>query len=129
MLPDAGGQRRRRASGASRSRAVAEEGAEVIGQGMDVDEELGAAGNPLALVEAQAAGGDQVVDVGMIDEGAAPGVEDAEHAEGGAQAAAGLAASSCRAWAEVAKSRSRPTAGWERIQARNGSGTVKVTRK
>lgn len=85
LLPEAGGQGLEEVGGVA-FQGLTKEGAVMISQGMDVDEELGAAGNPLALIEAQAAGGDQVVHVGMVDEGAAPGVEDAEHAQGGTQA-------------------------------------------
>ena len=81
LLPDPSGQGLEQV-GRIALEALTKEGAVVIGQGMDVDEELGTTGNPLALIEAQATGGNQVVDVGVIDEGAAPGVEEAEHAQG-----------------------------------------------
>jgi len=52
-----------------------------------VEEELLVAGaHPAASVGAQSAAGDEVMDVGMEDECAAPGVEDAQHAQLGAQA-------------------------------------------
>jgi hypothetical protein len=43
-------------------------------------------GDPGAAVGAQAAAGDEVMDVGMKDQGAAPGVEHAQHPELGAEA-------------------------------------------
>src|SRR5258708_4624891 len=50
-------------------------------QGFEGQKELGMAWNPLALIQAQAASGDQVMDVGMENESARPGVEDPEHAQ------------------------------------------------
>src|SRR5664279_156171 len=63
-----------------------EEGAAAVTQGFDRQEEAGAAGDPLALVQAQATTGDQIMHVGMIFEGARPRVEPPEQAEGGAEA-------------------------------------------
>jgi hypothetical protein len=63
-----------------------EEGATAIGQGAVVEQEVVFGGKPLAAVGTQAAAGHQVVNVGMEDEGAAPGVEHAQHAQLGAQA-------------------------------------------
>lgn len=65
---------------------LAEEGSAAVAQGFDGQEELGAGGLPAALVEAEAAAGDQAVDVGMIFEGAGPGVEDGQQTQGGAEA-------------------------------------------
>ena len=65
---------------------LAEERAAAITQGFDRQEEAGAAGDPLALVRAQAATGDQVMHVGMIFQRARPGVQHAQQAEGGAEA-------------------------------------------
>ena len=65
---------------------LTEESAEMVGQRGLGQEELLALGEPLALIGAQAAARDKIMDVRMIDEGAAPGVEQAEHAQGGAQA-------------------------------------------
>ncbi len=65
---------------------LVEEGAKMIGQRSFGEEELGAFGEPLALIWGEAAAGDEVVEVRMIDEGAAPGVEEGEHAEADAEA-------------------------------------------
>ena len=85
LLPDLGrevGQR----LGHLLLEGLAEERAAAITQGLDRQEEAGAAGDPLALVPAQAATGDQVVDVGMIFQRARPSVQHAQQAEGGAEA-------------------------------------------
>ena len=58
-----------------------EERAHVSPQGFMVKQELLAGGHPGASVQAEAATGNQVVDMGMEDEGAAPGVQDPEHAQ------------------------------------------------
>lgn len=63
-----------------------EECAAAITQGFDRQEEAGAAGDPLALVQAEAATGDQIMHVGMIFQRARPGVQHAQQAEGGAEA-------------------------------------------
>ena len=63
-----------------------EERAAAVAQGFDRQEEAGAAGDPLALVQAQAATGDQIMHVGVIFEGARPSVEYPEQAESGAEA-------------------------------------------
>jgi hypothetical protein len=63
-----------------------EEGAEVLSQGSFGEEELVAGGDPGALVGAEAAAGQQIMDVGMVDEGAGPGVEKTEQAQSGTQA-------------------------------------------
>jgi len=62
-----------------------EEGAAAQPQRYMVEEEL-FGGDPGAAVGAQAAAGDEVMNVGVEDQGAAPGVEDAQHAELGAEA-------------------------------------------
>ena len=84
LLPEASGQARHQV-GRGALQGAAKEGAVVIGQGMDVDEELSAAGDPVALIETQTAGGNQIVDVRVVDQRPAPGVEDAEHAQRGAE--------------------------------------------
>ena len=56
LLPNASGQGLEEV-GRVAFEGLTKEGAIVIGQGMNVDKELGATGNPLALIEAQAAGG------------------------------------------------------------------------
>ena len=57
-----------------------EDVAKAFAQGIVVEEELVAGADPAASIGAQAAAGDEVMDVGMEDEGAAPGVEHAQHA-------------------------------------------------
>src|SRR5438034_5548629 len=52
---------------------------EVVAQGIDRQEELFFGWHPLALIRAEAAAGDQVMKVRVINESPAPGVEDAEH--------------------------------------------------
>ena len=64
-----------------------EDGAKVIAQGLMVEEELFLRWHPQACVWAEAAAGNEIMDVGMKNERARPGVEDAEHAQLGAQAA------------------------------------------
>src|ERR1019366_8706939 len=68
------------------SEGFPEEGAAAITQGLDRQEEAGAAGDPLALVPAQAATRDQVMHVGMIFQCARPSVQHAQQAEGGPEA-------------------------------------------
>ena len=60
--------------------------AEALAQGLVMEKELVAGAYPAASVGAQSAGGDEVMDVGMEEEGAAPGVEDAQHTQLGAEA-------------------------------------------
>ena len=55
----------------------------VVTQGMNGQEEFSFGADPLALVLAQSSAGDQIMNMGVIDQGAAPGVEDAEHGQGG----------------------------------------------
>ena len=66
--------------------ALAEQGASVVAQGLDRHQELFAGGHPGALVPTQPAAGHQEVDVRMMDQGAAPGVQHAQHAQRGAEA-------------------------------------------
>ena len=68
------------------SQGLAEESSEMVGQGNLGQEEGLAFGIPLTLIGAQAAARDEIMDVGMIDESAAPGVEEAKHPQGGTQA-------------------------------------------
>jgi hypothetical protein len=65
---------------------LAEECASAVAEGLDGQEELGPGGLPMALVAAEAAAGNQAVDVRMICEGAGPGVEHGQQAESGAEA-------------------------------------------
>jgi hypothetical protein len=85
LLPHFGGQFREGLR-APLLEALAEEGASAIAEGFDRQEEPGAGSSPLALVQAQAAAGNQAMDVGMVFEGAGPGVEDGQQAQGGAEA-------------------------------------------
>lgn len=62
-----------------------EEGATVIAQGAMVQEEL-FGGDPVTAIGAEAAAGDEVMDVGMKDQSAAPSVAHAEHPQLGAEA-------------------------------------------
>ena len=55
--------------------------AETIPEGLVVEQERSARRHPAASVRAEAAAGDEVVHVRMIDQRAAPGVQHAEHAE------------------------------------------------
>ena len=56
-----------------------EERAQVGAQGFMVEQELVTCGHPTASVGTQAAARDEIMDVGMKDEGATPGVEHAQH--------------------------------------------------
>jgi hypothetical protein len=58
-----------------------EEGARVSAQGFMVEQKLLARRNPLASVQTKPAAGDQVMDVGMKNECARPGVQHAQHAQ------------------------------------------------
>ena len=58
-----------------------EKGATVIAQRSVMEEELGAGGHPLATVRAEAAGGNEIMDMGMENEGASPSVQDPKHAQ------------------------------------------------
>ena len=58
-----------------------EAGSHVSAQGLVVKQELLAGGDPLAAVPAEAAAGDEIMNVGMEDEGARPGVEHAQYSE------------------------------------------------
>lgn len=58
-----------------------EPGAKVETQHLDRQKEARAGGDPLSSIEAQAAAGHEVVNVRMIDEGARPGVEHAQHSQ------------------------------------------------
>ena len=64
-----------------------EEGAKVSAQGLDGQEELWAGADPLSAVRTEAAAGNEVMDVGVKDEGARPGVEHAQHAQLGSEQA------------------------------------------
>ena len=60
---------------------LGEKGADMSLERGQGEEELGAGVGPGAAIEGEAAAGDEVMDVGMEDEGAAPGVEDAEQGQ------------------------------------------------
>jgi len=64
-----------------------EERTDVGTQGFVVEEKLVARGHPTASIETQASPRNQIMDVGMKDEGATPGVEHAQHAQLRAQPA------------------------------------------
>jgi len=64
-----------------------EEGAAAIAQRLMVEEERFACRDPGASVQAETPARHQVMDVGMKDEGATPGVEDTQHAQLGSQPA------------------------------------------
>ena len=64
---------------------LGEEGAEAVGQGPEGQEELFAGADPSALIQGKAPAGNQVVNMGMEHQGAAPGVEHAEHSQLGSQ--------------------------------------------
>jgi hypothetical protein len=81
---------------------LAEESAKVGCQRLFRKEELWTAGHPLPLVQAQAAARDQVMEMGMEDEGAGPGVQNGEHAQLSTQAL-GMAARSWRAFELASK--------------------------
>jgi hypothetical protein len=85
LVPDSGGQLGQR-FGRLFLEGFAEEVAKVIAQRPVMKQELSAAGDPLALVQAQAPAGNQVMDVRVEDERARPCVQDAEHAQLSAQA-------------------------------------------
>src|SRR5437867_1531052 len=61
--------------------ALVKEMAEVVAEGKDRQQEFFFGGYPLALVEAQTAARRQIVNVGMINEGATPGVQDTQQAQ------------------------------------------------
>ncbi len=63
-----------------------EEGAKMQGQGFFGQEEFGTTGNPLALVQTQSAARDQVMDMWVEDQGARPGMKNAQHAQVRAEA-------------------------------------------
>jgi len=84
LFPDAAGQLVQGLGRASLE-GLTDQGAKSLGQGADVDQELRTGADPLTLIGAQAAAGDQIMDVWMIDEGAAPGMQHAQHAQGGAE--------------------------------------------
>jgi hypothetical protein len=65
---------------------VTELGAEDWGEGFNGQQKVLAGRAPAALVR-EAAAGDDVVDVGMIEQLAGPGVEHADHTEAGADEA------------------------------------------
>lgn len=85
LLPDLGREFRERL-GPGLLQGATEEGPAAVAEGFDRQEELGAGGSPLALVEAEAAAGHQAMDMGMIFEGAGPGMEHGQQPQGGAQA-------------------------------------------
>jgi len=55
--------------------------AEPVAQGEHRQQEVCPTGHPLASIRTEAAAGDEVVDVGVVDERASPGVKHAEHPE------------------------------------------------
>src|SRR5712692_7291927 len=65
---------------------IAKLGAEDPGERFDGEQEVGARGTP-AAVSSEAAAGDEVMEVGVIEELAGPGVEHADHTEAGADEA------------------------------------------
>src|SRR5712692_3595117 len=66
-------------------KGLVKEVAKMVAQGIDRQEEFSVGRQPLALIQAQSAAGRQVMNMGMINEGAAPGVEDTEQGEGAAE--------------------------------------------
>jgi hypothetical protein len=68
--------------------AVAEFGAVDAGQGVDVEEELGIGVFPLGAIQGNAATGDDDVQVVVIQQGLAPGMEDGGEADLGSQVVA-----------------------------------------
>jgi len=84
LFPDPGGNRRQRVGFLVMERR-SKESLEMIGQRSLVEEELVALGAPLSLIQTQSSGGDEVMDMRMIDQSAAPGVEDAQHSQSGSQ--------------------------------------------
>ena len=66
------------------AQALLEHGAKVVAQPLMIKQELAARWHPEASVGAQAATGNEIMDVRMKNERARPGVEHAEHAQLGA---------------------------------------------
>lgn len=66
---------------------LSEESAKAGAEGLVMEKEFSASSDPGASVEAEPAGRDQIVDVGMINESARPGMEYAKHAQLGSESA------------------------------------------
>jgi hypothetical protein len=62
-----------------------EQAAEEAAERAHREKEAGAAGDPAGAAGTEAAAGSGAVDVGMVEQVLAPGVEDGEEAEGGAE--------------------------------------------
>ena len=105
-LPDVGRDRSEEL-GMILEQASFEEQAAVIAQGSMVEEELTPGRHPGTAIPAEPAARDQVMDVGMKDEGAAPGVEHPQHAQ--------LCAEPARVGGQILESLG--TGGKEQVQA------------
>jgi hypothetical protein len=67
--------------GAFLTHQIEKQAAKELGEGVDRHQVGGTGGPPLGSVGGDPPGGDETVHMGMIDKGASPGVEDAEHAD------------------------------------------------
>ena len=86
LVPDRGGELFAKL-GVLVKKPLLEERASVEAQSLVMEQELAAGRHPLAAIGAESAARDEIVDVGMEDQRAAPGVEHAQHAQLGAESA------------------------------------------